>query len=40
MNLQGKIYKFGDVWYKLTHMANIFWLSHLDDKHRITYYNW
>ena len=38
--LQGNVKKFGDVWYDSTQIANIFVLSYLSDKHRITYNNW
>ena len=39
MTLQGDVNKFGCFWYDLTHMANIFELSHISDKHHITYEN-
>ena len=40
MTLKDEINKFGDVWYDPTQIASIFGLSHLVDKHRITYNNW
>ena len=39
MNLKGTVPGFGKVWFDPEQMANIFGLSHMSDKYRITYDN-